>query len=173
VKCSIDELPPNGSAADPTAIVNGRRDLSSVLIVDDESGIREILGRWLSADGYDTREAPDAETALDEMARAAADVVMCDVEMPGHGGLWLAAELGQRFPATAIILATALDSVAPMNSLKPSIVEYLLKPFAQDRVMRAVARGVEWHRMALAAPAAGGDRVAKWLASASDAPKEG
>ena len=144
--------------------------MSSVLIVDDEAGIREILTRWLSGEGYDIREAPDAETALDEMAKSVADVVMCDVEMPGRGGLWLAAELGQRFPATAIVLATALDSVPPMISLKPSIVEYLVKPFAQDLVVRAVARGIEWHGVALAR-AAGGDRVAKWLESVSDAPK--
>jgi DNA-binding NtrC family response regulator len=144
-----------------------------VLIVDDEAGIREILTRWLSAEGYDIREAPDAETALDAMAKAAADVVMCDVEMPGRGGLWLAAELGQRFPATAIVLATALDSVPPMNSLKPGIVEYLVKPFAQDLVMRAVARGIKWHGVALARPSAPttGDRVTEWLESVSDAPK--
>jgi len=146
--------------------------VSSVLIVDDESGIREILSRWLSDAGHDIREAPNAETALDEMAKAVADVVMCDVEMPGHGGLWLAAELGQRFPATAIILATAVDSVPPVHSLKPSIVEYLLKPFAQDLVVRAVARGIEWHGVALAtASTAGGAPLAKWLESSSDAPK--
>ena len=78
-----------------------------------------------------------------------------------------------RFPSTAIVLATALDSVPPMNSLKPSIVEYLLKPFAQDLVVRAVARGVEWHGVALSRPSAPttGDRVTKWLGSVSDAPK--
>jgi DNA-binding NtrC family response regulator len=142
--------------------------LSTVLIVDDESGIREILRRWLSAKGYAIREAPDAETALDEMAKAAADVVMCDVEMPGQGGLWLATQVSQRFPATAIVLATAVDSVPPMTSLKPSIVEYLVKPFEQHLVMRAVSRGVEWHGVALArAPksASDGDRVSQWLES--------
>lgn len=146
--------------------------MNSVLIVDDESGIREILTRWLSAEGYEIREAPDAETALDEMSKAAAAVVLCDIEMPGHGGLWLASELGQRFPATAIVLATAVDSVPPTVSLKPSIVAYLLKPFAQDRVVRAVARAMEWHGVAIAtAPAAGGDDVATWLDSLGDVTK--
>ena len=140
--------------------------------------MRLALGRS-SRDGYppkryDIREAPDAETALEEMTKAAADVVMCDVEMPGHGGLWLATELGQRFPTAAIVLATALDSVPPMISLKPSIVEYLVKPFAQDRVVRAIARGIEWHGVALAtAPTAGADRVTAWLESVSDGPKAG
>jgi DNA-binding NtrC family response regulator len=148
--------------------------LNSVLIVDDESGIREILTRWLSAEGYDIREAPDAETALDEMAKAPADVVMCDVEMPGHGGLWLASELGQRFPATAIVLATAVDSVPPIVSLRPSIVAYIVKPFTPDLVVRAVARGVEWHGVAITKPAASGDDcVAKWLDALGDRAKPG
>jgi len=144
--------------------------VSSVLIVDDEAGIREILVRWLSAAGYDIRAAPDAETALEAIGGAAPDVLMCDVEMPGQGGLWLwlAAQVGQRFPTTAIALATALDSVPPVNSMQPSIVEYLVKPFKQDLVLQAVSRGVEWHAVALArAPAslAGEDRLDTWLDS--------
>jgi two-component system NtrC family response regulator len=142
--------------------------VNSVLIVDDEGGIRELLKRWLSTGGYDLREAPDAETALEEMTKAAADVVMCDVEMPGHGGLWLAGQLGQLFPATAIVLATALDSVPPVTSMQPSIVEYLVKPFARDLVLRAVSRGVQWHAAAVTRapkPSAGVDPLAKWFES--------
>jgi DNA-binding NtrC family response regulator len=142
--------------------------LNSVLIVDDESAIREILRRWLSDQGYDIREAPDAEAALEEMGRAVADVVMCDVEMPGHGGLWLAAELERSFPATAIVLATAVDSVPPVTSLRPGIVDYLVKPFAQHIVLATVSRAVEWHRVALArgpAPKGDAERVTSWLDS--------
>ena len=39
--------------------------MSAVLIVDDDARVREILARWLAPDGYETQEAPDAETALD------------------------------------------------------------------------------------------------------------
>ena len=129
---------------------------------------REILVRWLTAAGYDIREAPDAEQALEAIGSAAPDVLMCDVEMPGQGGLWLAAQVGQLFPTTAIVLATALDSVPPVNSMQPSIVEYLVKPFKEDLVLQAVSRGVEWHAVALArAPAsrAGEDRLDTWLDS--------
>ena len=106
-----------------------------------------LLTRWLSAAGYEVREAIDAETALDEMARGTVDVVMCDVTMPGHGGLWLAAQLGQRFPATAIVLATGLKSVPAATSMQPGIVEYLVKPFERESVLKAVSRGVQWHGM--------------------------
>lgn len=142
--------------------------MNSVLIVDDESGIREILARWTSAAGYAIREAPDAETALQEMSRQAADVVLCDVEMPGHGGLWLAEQLREQFPTTAIVLATAVDSVPAATSFKPGIVEYLVKPLSRDLVLKAVTHGLTWRAAAIArgpGPAADPDAMARWLDS--------
>ena len=140
--------------------------MSSVMIVDDESAIRAVLARWLAPEGYDIREAPDAEAALAELAKATADVVLCDVEMPGQGGLWLAEQLRERFPATAIVLATAVDSIPPTTSFKSGIVEYLVKPFARDLVLSAVAHGIEWRAVALArgsAAPANEERLKKWL----------
>jgi CheY-like chemotaxis protein len=152
--------------ADSYSKMNERPIMSSVLIVDDESAIRAVLARWLGAAGYDVREAVDAESALDELAKAAADVVLCDVKMPGQGGLWLAGQLRDRFPATAIVLATASDSVPPTTSLKPGIIEYLVKPFARDLTLSAVARGVTWHAAVVArgpAPPANESGLNKWL----------
>jgi DNA-binding NtrC family response regulator len=140
----------------------------SILIVDDEDGIRQLLTRWLSAEGCDLREAPDAETALDELAKSPADVVMCDVEMPGQGGLWLAGEIARRFPATAIVLATGVNSVPPVTSMQPAIVEYLVKPFNRAGVLHAVSRGVQWHDKAAhraGKPGVDADGLGKWLDS--------
>jgi DNA-binding NtrC family response regulator len=141
---------------------------NSILIVDDESGIRQLLTRWLSAEGYELREAPDAETAVEELLKKPADVVMCDVEMPGQGGLWLAAEIGRRFPTSAIVLATGVDSVPPVTSMQPAVVEYLVKPFKRDRVLHAVSKGIQWHDKALtraSKPGADPDGVGNWLDS--------
>jgi DNA-binding NtrC family response regulator len=121
-----------------------------VLIVDDESAIRVILARWLAEAGYETREAADAEAALVEMARAPADVVLCDIEMPGRGGLWLIDQLRGQFPAAAMVLATAVDSVPPTTSFRPGVVDYVLKPFARERLLNAVASAVKWHDAAVA-----------------------
>lgn len=119
--------------------------MHSILVVDDESSIRELLGRWLNAAGYEVREADTAERALEVMAERRAAVVMCDIEMPGHGGLWLDNQLRQRFPGSAMVLATALDTIPPTTSLKTGIVEYLVKPFQRKGVLAAVTAGVEWH----------------------------
>ena len=115
--------------------------------------------------------APDAEAALDEMTKAAADVVMCDVEMPGHDGLWLAAQLHKRFPTSAIVLATAVDSVPAITSMQPGIVEYLVKPFAQKRVLNAVANGILWHCTAVGQASEatrGADPLSHWLEASEE-----
>jgi DNA-binding NtrC family response regulator len=139
------------------------RIINSVLIVDDESAIRAVLARWLGAAGYDIREAVDAESALEELAKATVDVVLCDVEMPGQGGLWLASQLRERFPATAIVLATAVDSIPASVSFKPGIVAYLVKPFARELVLAAVARSIRTWR---GPPAPlNEDDLKKWLAA--------
>jgi len=124
--------------------------MSVVLIVDDEPAIRTILARWLSAAGYETRDAADAESALRDMATAPADVVLCDLEMPGRGGEWLTGMLRERFPAAAIVLATATESVSPSTSFRPGVVDCVLKPFAHDRMLNAVAAAVRWNAAAVA-----------------------
>jgi DNA-binding NtrC family response regulator len=124
--------------------------MSSVLIVDDEPPMREILRRWLASAGHETREAPDAETALTLLTLGASDVVLCDVTMPGHDGLWLVQRLRERFPTLAVVLVTAVDTVPPTVSLQGGVVEYLVKPLEPGRLLAAVSRAVEWHEAALA-----------------------
>jgi DNA-binding NtrC family response regulator len=121
--------------------------VNSVLIVDDEAGMRKLLSRWLSSEGYQIHEAADAETALEEIISGPPDVVMCDLDMPGRGGLWLAGQIRERFPTTAIVLATALSTVPPIVSMRSGIVEYLVKPFSRERVLRAVSSGMQWHAL--------------------------
>ncbi len=64
-----------------------------VLIVDDERPIRKILTRWLTGWGYDVRDVGSAVEALDVMAAEPADILLCDVSMPEHDGLWLAEQV--------------------------------------------------------------------------------
>jgi FixJ family two-component response regulator len=93
---------------------------------------------------------------------------MCDIEMPGNGGIWLADQLRQRYPVSAMVLATALDTVPPVTSMKSGIVEYLVKPFERTKVLNAVAAGVAWHTAAAARllnPEPERGSMASWLDS--------
>ena len=145
--------------------------MHSILVVDDEAQIRELLGRWLESGGFEVREADTAERALEIMAERSASVVMCDIEMPGNGGIWLADQLREHYPGSAMVLATALDTVPPVTSFKSGIVEYLVKPFQRTSVLKAVAAGVVWHTAAaerLLKPEPARGSIASWLDSSID-----
>jgi DNA-binding NtrC family response regulator len=159
---------PSGSRFHRARNENLEAKMSLVLIVDDQPGIRDLLIVWISREGYQTAQAADAETALDEMILRPADVVFCDVQMPGRGGFWLADRLRERFPETAIVLATGDGNVPPVISLKEGVVEYLVKPFSREGVLKAVRLALEWHQMSLAVRAKKNDRtdsIEEWLSS--------
>jgi putative nucleotidyltransferase with HDIG domain len=121
----------------------------SVLVVDDENGVRDLISRWLLSGGYSVTSAESADAALGMMETAPAAVALCDIRMPGHDGLWLADRIRHLFPETAVIMATGVQDVgAAVDSLRQGVVDYLTKPFGRDRLREAVVRGLEWHRAA-------------------------
>lgn len=121
-----------------------------VLVVDDEGGVRNLMARWLHLSGYEVREAANADDALSEVRTSPVAVALCDIRMPGRDGLWLAGQLRERSPETAVIMATAFDDVGPaVRSLRNGVVDYLMKPFGRDRLQEAVTRGFSWHRAAV------------------------
>lgn len=121
----------------------------SVLIVDDENGARDLMARWLESGGYSVTTASNAEEALSRLEASPPAVALCDIRMPGRDGLWLAERIRQRYPETAVIMATGVHDVGPaVETLRQGVIDYLTKPFGRDRLREAVARGLEFHRSA-------------------------
>jgi response regulator RpfG family c-di-GMP phosphodiesterase len=121
----------------------------SVLVVDDEAGIRELIGRWLTSGGYDVRMASNADEGLQRVRDRAPAVALCDIRMPGHDGLWLAQHIRTTAPETAVIMATGVQDVgSAVTSLRQGVIDYLTKPFGRDRLRESVLRGIEWHKAA-------------------------
>jgi response regulator RpfG family c-di-GMP phosphodiesterase len=121
----------------------------SVLIVDDENGVREVMTRWLQSGGYSVTSASNAEEALGFLESCPSAVALCDIRMPGRDGLWLAERIRQRYPETAVIMATGVQDVGPaVQTLQQGVIDYLTKPFGRERLQEAVTRGLEWHRSA-------------------------
>lgn len=118
--------------------------MASVLIVDDEAQVRDVLRRVAESGGHAVRTAGDAHGALHALMTQAADVVLTDVHMVGANGLWLADQIRQQFPQSAVVLATADDTIPPAESLRRGIIGYILKPFERQRVLAAIDEGVRW-----------------------------
>jgi len=122
--------------------------LTSVLIVDDEPAVRQIMSRWVTALGLNARTAADADEALATLRKEHCDLAVVDIMMPGHDGLWLANELKRDHPHTAVVLATAYTSLLEGDQAPP-VADLLIKPFARERFVLAVDRGRQWRKEAL------------------------
>jgi CheY-like chemotaxis protein len=112
-----------------------------VMIVDDEESIRALLSRWLIGWGYTPRLAASANDALEQLAAAPASIVLCDVMMPVHDGLWLAEQIRARWPQTTLIMASgAQDMQTVTTSRRHGAVDYVTKPFGREMVLQALRR---------------------------------
>jgi DNA-binding NtrC family response regulator len=135
----------------------------TVLIVDDDDHVRALLKRWLDSAGYPIREASTAEEAINVLdADPSIGVALCDVWMPGRGGLWLVEQVRQRAARVQVILATADDHVSPMVSLSAGVCAYIVKPFSRSAVTSAVNSALA----SASAPSTGlegSDTLESWL----------
>lgn len=115
--------------------------MAYVLVVDDEEAIRRLLTRWLAGWGYVAKEAAGADAAIEMMAEEPADIMLCDVMMPIHDGIWLAEQVRGRWPNTAVIMASsAQDMETVMRMRKQGVVDYVTKPFGRELLRQALLR---------------------------------
>jgi DNA-binding NtrC family response regulator len=115
-----------------------------VLVVDDEESIRKLLMRWLVAWGFESKEAANADAALETMSVEPAAIMLCDVMMPVHDGIWLAEQVRTRWPQTAVIMASsAQDMETVMRMRKQGAVDYVTKPFGREMLRQALQRASE------------------------------
>jgi DNA-binding NtrC family response regulator len=145
--------------------------MAQLLIVDDESSVRDLIRRSVEDLGHDIREAENARAALASLAETPADVVFCDVQMPGEDGLWLTGQIRNAYPMTAVVLATAVSTVAPSVSMQAGVMAYLVKPFSRVALLDALATALDWHERTKASgprPEDVGDRLKDWLDSLED-----
>ena len=110
-----------------------------VLLVDDEEPARARLRRLLAAfeDVEVVGEASDGEEAMERIAELKPDLVLLDIQMPGCGGMEVAASLPS--PRPAIVFCTAYDEFA-VDAFELHAVDYLLKPVNRARLEKALER---------------------------------
>ena len=114
---------------------------SYVLIVDDESVVREFLMRCLERAGYAVKQASSAAEALEVMMTLPAAVVLCDIRMPGQDGLWLAERLRAHWPRVPVVMATAIDDLETIRQTRElGAADYLSKPIKPGQLLEVVRR---------------------------------
>jgi len=117
--------------------------LPTVLLVEDNQAVRELILYMLEAHGYKVLGAESAERGLElfEQNRTEIRMVIVDMVMPGISGLDLAAELVRRCPQVQILYISGIgDSVAIQGLLRNSFESVLVKPFTEDALINRVAQ---------------------------------
>lgn len=128
---------------------------SRVLIIDDESNIRETMRLALEAVGHTAETAADGPAGLERFGSGAEwDLVLLDQRMPGMDGIEVLRRIREIKPDAEVIMVTAFATVdLAVDAMKAGAMDFLRKPFTPDVLRRAVAAGIERNRVAAAAPA--------------------
>jgi two-component system, OmpR family, response regulator MprA len=110
-----------------------------VLVVDDDPPLRRMLARTLVAEGFEVSTAPDGGAALVAAEKAAPDVIVLDVAMPGLDGLAVCRRLRGKGLPTPILMLTARDAVPDrVAGLEAGADDYLVKPFAVQELIARI-----------------------------------
>ncbi|MFZ5446625.1 MAG: sigma-54-dependent transcriptional regulator [Myxococcota bacterium] len=117
---------------------------TSILLVDDEVKLAQVLADVLSDEGHQVVRVPGGREALVELAARPFDLVVTDLKMPGVDGMAVLAEARRRSPAPAVVMMTAHGSTeSAVAAMKAGATDYLLKPFSLDEFRLRVARALE------------------------------
>src|SRR5579871_5731482 len=128
----------------------GKRYMSkgAILVVDDESEIREGLELLLNMEGYSTASAETGEAGLAMLEEKPFDLVLLDVALPDRNGLELLREIRQRDPNLSVVLITAYGSIDMARAaFKSGAQDYITKPWSNDELLVQVAQAVEGRRL--------------------------
>ncbi|WP_336365962.1 response regulator transcription factor [Marinobacter sp. C2H3] len=103
---------------------------ASILVVDDDAAIRELLHEHLTRVGYDVRTAADGDAMREALAAQNADLLVLDVMMPGDDGFTLCRQIREHSQVPIIMLTASSDETDRVVGLELGADDYLAKPFS-------------------------------------------
>ncbi|HTK48327.1 MAG TPA: sigma-54 dependent transcriptional regulator [Gemmatimonadaceae bacterium] len=116
----------------------------NILVVDDELGLRHTLTLILQAEGHEVRSASDGASALERLAEGPADLIVCDVRMPGLDGLTFLERYQQMGGSALVLMMSAYgDDEAALEAIRRGAYDFIPKPFRADQVLLVVRKAIE------------------------------
>ncbi|HKH90937.1 MAG TPA: sigma-54 dependent transcriptional regulator [Gemmatimonadaceae bacterium] len=116
----------------------------NILVVDDELGLRHTLTLILQAEGHAVRAASDGAAALERLGEGPADLIICDVRMPGLDGLAFLQKYKEMGGTALVIMMSAYgDDEAALEAIRRGAYDFIAKPFRADQVLLLVRKAIE------------------------------
>jgi len=121
---------------------------AKILIVDDKEQMRDVLRKFLAAEGYAVETAADGKDALRKFAESPFELVLSDIKMPAMDGAELLAEILKINPQAIVILMTAFGSIeAAVEAIRRGAADYVSKPFQMEDVLFRISRALKERRL--------------------------
>ncbi len=122
--------------------------VARILVVDDESGFRELCVDLLSDAGFEVEAASDGKKALDRLAQAPFQLVLSDINMPIMDGMTLLKNIKAGYPMVEVVLMTAFGGLqSALEALRFGAYDYITKPFTREALVATVGRCLEKQRL--------------------------
>lgn len=116
----------------------------SILVVDDDPVMREMVTDLLGSRGYDVDTAGSAEDALEKAEAREFDCVLTDLQMPGMDGMELLGNLHERFPETPVVLMTSFGTIEnAVKAMRLGAEDFVTKPFESEQLLVVLERALE------------------------------
>jgi len=116
----------------------------SILVVDDEMGILDVLRILLKGEGFDVTTAQGGKAGLEALKGNPPDIVLTDIKMPGVSGTEILAAVREQDPETPVILMTAQASLqSAIQAVNQGAFYYIQKPFSNDDLVAICRRAAE------------------------------
>jgi len=123
---------------------------ADILIVDDETDIRELIGGILEDEGYETRLAGDSDSALAAVAERRPSLVILDIWLQGSrlDGLDVLKRIKHDHPDLPVVIISGHGNIeTAVSAIKLGAYDYIEKPFKADRLVLVVTRALETSRL--------------------------
>jgi DNA-binding NtrC family response regulator len=128
----------------------GDSDRKTLLIVDDDLSVRELLADGLDSMGLPIRTVSSAAEAFDIVCHEPPRLVLSDIDMPGENGLELLRKIKSHDPDLDVIMVTgAVDADTAVQAIRRGAADYVTKPFNLDEVQIVVERTLDKRRLIL------------------------
>ena len=118
----------------------------SILVVDDDASIRELLRIYLERDGHRVAEAADGSVALERAAAERFDLILLDVMLPGVDGLEVCRRLRESTDAPIVLLTARSGDSDKVIGLDLGADDYVVKPFSPRELMARIRAQLRRHR---------------------------
>ena len=121
---------------------------SQILVVDDDSQLREAIVDTLMITGYACIEASNGDEALSILLKRNVDMVISDIQMDGMDGHTLLRSIRDKYPQMPVLLMTAYANIdGAVKAMRDGAIDYLAKPFAPEVLLNQVSRYVPVKRI--------------------------